>query len=197
MPTNTKFSQRNSAAGKMTGSQVAMGVATGKMSAKDVANAMGKPAKGSSSSTKTSTATKTSGSNVKPSTTKTTATKSMKTQNIPEVTVSVTKKTGTTPKPVTPPVKEKGAVNTNKYVQRTAGGEYIELTPEEHSKAVALQKSGKSPKGSSIQTLKESQYKESKNRILPAGSKVVMMGGQETVLNPSQYANYMSKRKTK
>lgn len=124
MPTNTKFSQRNSAAGTMTGSQVAMGVATGKMSAKDVANAMGKPAKGSSSSTKTSTATKTSGSNVKPSTTKPTATKSMKTQNIPEVTVSVTKKTGTTPNPVTPPVKEKGAMDQNVYIIRDPEREY-------------------------------------------------------------------------
>lgn len=121
----TKFEQRNSAAGKMTGSQVAMGVATGKMSAKDVANAMGKPAKGSSSSTKTSTATKTSGSNVKPTTTKTTATKSMKTQNIPEVTVSVTKKTGTNTKPVTPQVKEKGVLDTDVYIIRDPSRDYV------------------------------------------------------------------------
>lgn len=119
----TKFEQRNSAAGKMTGSQVAMGVATGKMSAKDVANAMGKPTKGSSTSTKPN-ATKTSGSNVKPSTTKTTATKSMKTQNIPEVTVSVTKKTGTNTKPVTPPFKEKGELDKNVYIIRDPQNEY-------------------------------------------------------------------------
>ena len=124
MPTNTKFSQRNSAAGKMTGSQVAMGVATGKMSAKDVANAMGKPAKGSSTSTKPN-ATKTSGSNVKPSTTKTTVTKPMKTQNIPEVAVSVTKKTGTNTKPVTPQVKEKGVLDTDVYIIRDPSRDYV------------------------------------------------------------------------
>jgi len=115
----TKFEQRNKAAGKMTGSQVAMGVATGKMSAKDVANAMGKP----SAPTK-SNATKTSGSNVKPTTTKSNATKSMKTQNIPEVTVSVTKKTGTNTKPVTPPMKEKGEVDKNVYIIRDPQNEY-------------------------------------------------------------------------
>jgi len=179
----TKFEQRNSAAGKMTGSQVAMGVATGRMSAKDVANAMGKPAKSAATATK-SNATKTTGSYKKPTTPP--AKSTVKTQNIPEVTVSVTKKTtGAKPVPTTP-AKEKGS--TNKYVQRTAGGEYIELTAEESSKA---------PKGSNVQTLTESQYKGSKNRILPVGSKVVMMGGQETVLNASQYANYMSKRKNK
>ena len=30
---------------------------------------------------------------------------------------------------------------------------------------------------------------------MPVGSKVVMMGGSETVLNPSQYADYMSRQK--
>jgi hypothetical protein len=119
----TKFEQRNSAAGKMTGSQVAMGVATGKMSAKDVANAMGKNSK-PAAPTKPN-ATKTSGSNVKPSTTKTTATKSMKTQNIPEVTVSVTKKTGTATKPVTPPMKEKGVLDTDVYIVRDPSRDYV------------------------------------------------------------------------
>lgn len=156
MPTNTKFSQRNSAAGKMTGSQVAMGVATGRMSAKDVANAMGKPAKGSSSSTKTSTATKTSGSNVKPTTTNTKTAKGMKTQNIPEVTVSVTKKTGTTPRPVTPPVKEKGAPVTSNYVVRLPGGEYKELTYNEYQ-------TYKGPGNKQI--LKPSVYESNKGRI--------------------------------
>lgn len=158
MPTNTKFEQRNSAAGKMTGSQVAMGVATGKMSAKDVANAMSKPTKGSSTSTKPN-ATKTSGSNVKPSTTKTTATKSMKTQNIPEVTVSVTKKTGTATKPVTPPMKEKGKVDVNKYVERQPGGEYREITLSEYS---SMKKSGKN-----VQQLNPSLYEREKGRIAP------------------------------
>ena len=119
----TKFEQRNSAAGKMTGSQVAMGVATGKMSAKDVANAMGKNSK-PAAPTKPN-ATKTSGSNVKPSTTKTTATKSMKTQNIPEVTVSVTKKKAVETKPVTPPVKEKGVLDTDVYIIRDPSRDYV------------------------------------------------------------------------
>lgn len=155
MPTNTKFEQRNSAAGKMTGSQVAMGVATGKMSAKDVANAMGKPTKGSSTSTKPN-ATKTSGSNVKPSTTKTTATKSMKTQNIPEVTVSVTKKKAVETKPVTPPVKEKGKPVTDFYVVSQPGGGYKELTYNEY-------KTYKGPgKG---QVLKSDVYEKNKDRI--------------------------------
>lgn len=183
MPTNTKFTQRNSAAGTGLKSNLMKDM----MKSNTPSNAP-KP-------TKTSTATKTSGSNVKPSTTKTTATKSMKTQNIPEVTVSVTKKAGTTPRPVTPPVKEKGAVNTNKYVQRTAGGEYIELTPKEHEQMVSLAKAGKAPKGTNVQTLSASRYEEGKKRILPVGSKVVMMGGSETVLNPSQYADYMSRQK--
>ena len=120
----TKFEQRNKAAGKMTGSQVAMGVATGNMSAKDVANAMGKTSMKKELISNKPNATKTSGSNVKPSTTKTTVTKPMKTQNIPEVTVSVTKKTGTNTKPVTPPFKEKGVLDTNVYIIRDPQNEY-------------------------------------------------------------------------
>jgi len=200
MPTNTKFTQRNDAAGKMTGAQVAMGVATGRMSAKDVANAMGKPAKSATTPAKPSaptksSATKTTGSYKKPTTPPTKST--MKTQNIPEVTVSATKKkvTGTVTKPTTPPVKE--AVNTNRYVQRTAGGDYIELTAKEHSRAVALQKAGKAPKGSNLQTLSASKYEEGKKRIAPVGSKAVTLGGQsqETILSPSQYEDYMSRQK--
>ena len=117
----TKFEQRNGAAGKMTGSQVAMGVATGRMSAKDVANAMGKPAKSAATSTKSS-ATKTTGSYKKPTTPP--AKSTMKTQNIPEVTVSVTKKTtGAKPVPTTP-AKEKGVLDTNVYIIRDPQNEY-------------------------------------------------------------------------
>jgi hypothetical protein len=150
----TKFEQRNKAAGKMTGSQVAMGVATGKMSAKDVANAMGKTSK-PAAPTKPN-ATKTSGSNVKPTTTKTTATKSMKTQNIPEVTVSVKKKVVA---PVTPVMKEKGKVDVNKYVERQPGGEYREITLSEYS---SMKKSGKN-----VQQLNPSLYEREKGRIAP------------------------------
>jgi hypothetical protein len=124
MPTNTKFTQRNDAAGKMTGSQVAMGVATGRMSAKDVANAMGKPTKSTATPAKPSAptksnATKTTGSYKKPTTPPT------KTQNIPEVTVSVTKKKVTGVKPVpTTPAKEKGVLDTNVYIIRDPQNEY-------------------------------------------------------------------------
>jgi hypothetical protein len=109
----TKFEQRNGAAGKMTGSKVAMGVATGKMSAKDVANAMGKPGKSMKKEL-----TKTTGSYKKPTTPPT------KTQNIPEVTVSVTRKTtGVKPVPTTP-AKEKGEVDKNVYIIRDPQNEY-------------------------------------------------------------------------
>lgn len=156
MPTNTKFSQRNSAAGTMTGSQVAMGVATGKMSAKDVSNAMGKPAKGSSSSTKTSTATKTSGSNVKPTTTNTKTAKGMKTQNIPEVNVSVTKKKVVAP--VAPKPEAVKPVNrvTDHYIVREPGGDYKELTYNEYQ-------TYKGP--GNKQKLTPSMYESNKGRI--------------------------------
>ena len=107
----TKFEQRNKAAGKMTGSELAMNVATGKMSAQDIANATRKTSMKKELISNKPNATKTSGSNVKPSTTKTTATKSMKTQNIPEVTVSVTK-------------KEKGELDKNVYIIRDPQSEY-------------------------------------------------------------------------
>lgn len=106
MPTNTKFSQRNSAAGTGLKSNLMKDM----MKSNTPSNAP-KPAK-------------TSGSNVKPSTTKTTVTKPMKTQNIPEVTVSVTKKTGTNTKPVTPPFKEKGELDKNVYIIRDPQNEY-------------------------------------------------------------------------
>lgn len=153
----TKFEQRNSAAGKMTGSQVAMGVATGKMSAKDVANAMGKTSMKKELISNKPNATKTSGSNVKPTTNKPTATKSMKTQNIPEVTVSVTKKTGTTPKPVTPPIKEKGVLDTDVYIIRDPEREY------------AYRQVKRGTKGATI--LNQSKYEKMKGGIGPIKNK--------------------------
>jgi hypothetical protein len=50
--------------------------------------------------------------------------KSMSTKDIPDVTVSVTKKTGTNTKPVTPPFKEKGVLDTNVYIIRDPQNEY-------------------------------------------------------------------------
>jgi len=152
----TKFEQRNSAAGKMTGSELARKAGSGQMSAKEIADQvmkanMNKSAK-PSSSTKPN-ATKTSGSNVKPSTTKPTATKSMKTQNIPEVTVSVKKKVVA---PVTPVMKEKGAPVTSNYVVRLPGGEYKELTYNEYQ-------TYKGPGNKQI--LKPSVYESNKGRI--------------------------------
>lgn len=147
----TKFEQRNKAAGKMTGSQVAMGVATGKMSAKDVANAMGKP----SAPTKPN-ATKTSGSNVKPTTTNTKTAKGMKTQNIPEVTVSATKKKVVAP--VAPKPEATKPVNrvTDHYIVREPGGDYKELTYNEYH-------TYKGP--GNKQKLTPSMYESNKGRI--------------------------------
>lgn len=161
MPTNTKFSQRNSAAGTMTGSQLAKKAGSGQMSAKEIADQVMRANKNRNAApakpTKTSTATKTSGSNVKPTTTKPTATKSMKTQNIPEVTVSVTKKTGTTPKPVTPPVKEKGVLDTDVYIIRDPENEY------------AYREVRRGTKGA--QALNPSRYEKMKGGIGPIKNK--------------------------
>jgi hypothetical protein len=153
----TKFEQRNSAAGKMTGSQVAMGVATGRMSAKDVANAMGKPAKSAATSTKSS-ATKTTGSYKKPTTPPT------KTQNIPEVTVSVTKKkVSSTPVPTTPAVKKEGRLDVDKYVERLPGGEYKEISFQQYH--------GAKGSGRNVQTVSPSKWEKEKGRVTPMKNK--------------------------
>ena len=161
MPNETKFTQRNSAAGTMTGSQLARKAGSGQMSAKEIADQVMRANKNRNAApakpTKTSTATKTSGSNVKPTTNKPIATKGMKTQNIPEVTVSVTKKTGTNTKPVTPPVKEKGAIDQNVYIIRDPQNEY------------AYREVKRGTKGA--QPLKPSKYETMKSAIGPMKNK--------------------------
>jgi hypothetical protein len=148
----------------MTGSQVAMGVATGKMSAKDVANAMGKPGKSMKKEliSNKPNATKTTGSYKKPTTPP--AKSTMKTQNIPEVTVSVTKKkTGVKPVPTTPAVKKEGRLDVDKYVERLPGGEYKEISFQQYH--------GAKGSGRNVQTVSPSKWEKEKGRVTPMKNK--------------------------